>query len=178
MYFLNKDTGWLVGTTVTDNIMNIIRTYDGGKNWNEEFSSAAAYYKWKVEDITYSKDGTLCVCGYAGLASNRGEFILKRSLQTKPPVGIVKNTSIRSFKNYPNPFTEETTIKVEFPQQEDIELKVYNSLGQLVENIFQGSINPGTHLFQFEPSVSRAGFYFGVLKTKDESFTLKMNKSE
>ena len=51
------------------------------------------------------------------------------------------------YQNYPNPFNSSTTIIVDLPEPAELELKVYNILGQKVKTIFNGEKLQGQHYF-------------------------------
>jgi len=59
-----------------------------------------------------------------------------------------ENANIRTFKlyqNYPNPFNPTTLIKFDLPGSEKVVLKIYNTLGQLVETLIDQSLVAGPH---------------------------------
>ncbi|MFQ6112870.1 MAG: FlgD immunoglobulin-like domain containing protein [bacterium] len=49
------------------------------------------------------------------------------------------------FQNNPNPFNPETEIRFFLGKAHDVELKVYNTLGQLVKSLVKDSMSPGFH---------------------------------
>ncbi|MFZ0390070.1 MAG: FlgD immunoglobulin-like domain containing protein, partial [Calditrichia bacterium] len=48
-------------------------------------------------------------------------------------------------QNYPNPFNPETRIRYSLPQQQRVELTIYNALGQQVRNLESGLKSAGSH---------------------------------
>jgi len=57
--------------------------------------------------------------------------------------------SFQLYQNYPNPFNSSTTIMVDLPESSNLELKVYNILGQEVKTIFSGEKQEGKYSFQW-----------------------------
>lgn len=50
-----------------------------------------------------------------------------------------------SLMNFPNPFTEQTTIIYDLPARSNVSLTVYNLMGQEVANLYEGVREAGTH---------------------------------
>ncbi|TSA18551.1 T9SS C-terminal target domain-containing protein [bacterium] len=59
--------------------------------------------------------------------------------------------------NYPNPFNGSTTIIVEAPGEQQIDLAIYNLLGQRVRTIFRGKSQAGTSYFQWQNALNDVG---------------------
>jgi flagellar hook assembly protein FlgD len=53
-------------------------------------------------------------------------------------------------QNYPNPFNPSTAIPVSLPVRANIELKVYNILGQEVKTLHSGVLEAGRHVFLWD----------------------------
>ncbi len=53
-------------------------------------------------------------------------------------------------QNYPNPFNPETAIKYILPVNAQVELKVYNILGQVVKVLIDGEVKAGFHRVQWD----------------------------
>lgn len=82
-------------------------------------------------------------------------------------------------QNYPNPFNLTTEIKYSLPQNTDVELNVYNAIGQKVKTLVNQRQNAGYHQVQWNGTnesgnVVASGVYIMRLKTNDRSAVKKM----
>lgn len=87
------------------------------------------------------------------------------------------NTSQDKFifcQNYPNPFNSQTTIKYFLPERAEVNLVIYNSLGQKV-NEFKTIQTQGYHSYIWNTLHLSSGVYFYLIKvnTKDKITTGK-----
>jgi subtilisin family serine protease len=76
--------------------------------------------------------------------------------------------------NYPNPFNPSTTISFELAQSGQINLSVYNVLGQRVAQIFNGYRAAGRYNESFDASRLGSGVYFVRMHTGSAVYTHKM----
>lgn len=53
-------------------------------------------------------------------------------------------------QNYPNPFNPETTVRYGIPKESQIKLSIYNLLGQLVKELYNGVSPAGYHLMRWD----------------------------
>jgi len=92
----------------------------------------------------------------------------RRSLDDEAPAAEVGSLVLK--QNYPNPFNASTTIEFELTTSENIELKVFNMLGQEVKSLMDGRVDAGVHSVQFDASGLASGTYIYRLKadTKTE----------
>jgi hypothetical protein len=77
-------------------------------------------------------------------------------------------------QNYPNPFNPSTKISFGLPQRSSVVLKVFNTLGQEVAELVDGSLEAGTHSFNFDASKLTSGIYIYSLKTDAGVISKKM----
>ncbi len=61
---------------------------------------------------------------------------------------------------YPNPFNASTTLTVNLPEIAELTVVVYNTLGQEVVRIADGTMSAGKHDFSFNASTLSSGVYF------------------
>jgi len=88
----------------------------------------------------------------------------------------------KSFKligNYPNPFNPETRIEFEMKQSGSVNLKVYNSLGQQITELLNGTVQAGMNSVKWNGrdqsgKVVPSGIYFYRLEGKSFSQTRSM----
>jgi hypothetical protein len=77
-------------------------------------------------------------------------------------------------QNYPNPFNPVTTIKFGLPEDAQVELVVYNILGQKVATLVNEFKRAGHYVVQFDGSNFASGTYFYVLKAGNRILKNKM----
>ncbi len=85
--------------------------------------------------------------------------------------------SFELFQNYPNPFNPSTTIRFKLNSSEDVKLRIFNSLGELVETIVDEHLGIGIHEVIFNSgnySTLSSGIYYYQLSTKSFSKTKGM----
>lgn len=67
-------------------------------------------------------------------------------------------------QNYPNPFNPGTIISYSLPEKSDVVIRIYNSLGELLGTIEQGTKESGNHQVSFNGKQLTSGIYFYQLK--------------
>ena len=77
-------------------------------------------------------------------------------------------------QNYPNPFNPETTIKFSIPNTQDVNLSVYNMLGQKVVTLFSGELQGGSHIAKWHAGDIASGVYIYKLTSSNKTITQKM----
>jgi len=77
-------------------------------------------------------------------------------------------------QNYPNPFNPETKINYQITESGNVNLSVYDVLGNEVVTLVNEKQNPGTYSVNFDGSNFSSGVYFYKLITGDFSETKSM----
>ncbi len=62
-------------------------------------------------------------------------------------------------QNYPNPFNPTTTLRYGVPERSTVRLSVYNTLGQLVSQVYSGTKDAGFYGYSFDASRLSSGIY-------------------
>jgi hypothetical protein len=90
-------------------------------------------------------------------------------------VNISGNTSIipekyNLLQNYPNPFNPVSKIKFELPEKGIVNLKVYNTAGQLVSELLNEQVlSAGVYTADFDGGNLASGVYFYRLEILNEN---------
>lgn len=77
-------------------------------------------------------------------------------------------------QNYPNPFNPSTNIKFDLPVNADVQLSVYNMLGQKVMTLVNGKMEAGFHQVTFNAGSLASGMYIYRLDAGSFVSTKKM----
>jgi subtilisin family serine protease len=165
---VKTDTGFIVTTMIAskyrlypDSIFYYYR-YDNISSYSRALLSPTSILHKYSTLIPLSPNGSL-PSGYFYARQEYGKYIPSR---------------FTLFQNYPNPFNSNTNVEFEVPAPTDVELAVFNLLGQRVKTIFQGRvITQGIQKWDGTDNLGRTvatGVYFARLKTLDKMFSIKM----
>ena len=75
---------------------------------------------------------------------------------------------------YPNPFNTSTIISYYLPHSSEIQVDIYNLLGQRVETLFNGRQEGGIHSVRWDGSHFGSGIYFVQLQSQNLAQAQKM----
>ena len=108
-----------------------------------------------------------------------GYFVQVDDFELTNPIGITPiSTEVPGTfelkQNYPNPFNPVTNIEFSIAKTNDVSLVVYNSLGQMVANLVNQELKPGTYKYDFNASRLPSGSYYYRLTAGDFVKTNKM----
>ena len=82
-------------------------------------------------------------------------------------------------QNYPNPFNPKTIIKFTLPNNENVKLRIYDSLGRLIKELFNDYLPAGIYEFEWNGTDNNnkevgSGVYFYKLESSNFSQVKKM----
>ena len=88
-------------------------------------------------------------------------------------------TEFALHENYPNPFNPSTTLRFDLPELSDVNVIIYNMLGQEVKTFNMQNISAGHHSIRWNATNDlgdpvSAGVYLYQLQTRDFVKTRKM----
>ena len=128
------------------------------KLWNSDMNteSTLVVTKWDAGSDLYAVDGI-------SVASN---IILS---------GATSVDAYKLYQNVPNPFNVTTAIKFYVPEDVEVQISVYNMLGEHVADVVNDIFNTGKHEVTFNASKLGQGTYFVRMTTEGFTATKNMN---
>ncbi len=78
------------------------------------------------------------------------------------------------YQNYPNPFNSQTIIRFELPEMQQVQLKVFNSIGKEIYSENLGALDRGSYSVKFNGDKLSSGIYFYQIVSKKFISTQKM----
>ena len=165
--FANDTLGWIGGNST----QTTYQTTNGGDTWfPADFGSRINRFRFLNE-----------VIGFAA-----GQSIYKYSGKVVSSIdyeNIVNNFSLS--QNFPNPFNPYTKIRFTIPELTPIDgkssngllyttIKIYDSLGKLVQVLIDEELRPGENEIEFYPNNLSSGVYYYQLQSGNYTATKKM----
>jgi hypothetical protein len=97
--------------------------------------------------------------------------------EIEPPTAILGNSNTgNEFFTYPNPFTISSRIMVTIGEPGRVCLKIFDSAGRELEELYNGFLDPGEYHFTWAADKYREGFYYCTLTTPHCIQTIKAVK--
>ncbi len=148
--------------------ISIAAEFDTSPQSGEIFAGAFGVYP-------FLPSGTILVSDWQG-----GLFTF--SFSELKPTGLSGNHPPEAFvlaQNFPNPFNPSTTIRFEIPQKSDVKLQIYNSLGEKIRTLINGSVIAGSRSVTWNGTDEQgrpvsSGMYFYQLITDNFSQAKRM----
>jgi hypothetical protein len=128
--------------------------------------------------VCETNDGNILIAGYTNSYGNGSFDVWLLKIENSLPSNVGKK-DINQFlnQNYPNPFSESTTIQFSINNNETGKLSIYNSTGQLIK-LFP-EFSAGYHVVEWNKTdngnnIISSGIYFYQLSTNRNSCIRKM----
>jgi len=164
MYFSDSLHGWAVGNDTNYSYIDIgmwwnamfrgiiMETWDGGVTWSVNVDNLPG----PLNSIYY-KGGYIWAVGENGLV-----------LKYRDPTWIDDNKDVSGIipeyyelnQNYPNPFNPVTIINYQLPMTSDVNISIYNLLGQKVATLINERKQAGYHQVEWDATGFASGVYY------------------
>jgi hypothetical protein len=89
-------------------------------------------------------------------------------------VSTIAPENFEMAQNYPNPFNPTTKIEFKVPVQSNVNIKVYNTIGEVVAVLFNDQVEAGNHTVSFDASNLPSGIYIYRIESDNFSQSMKM----
>jgi hypothetical protein len=97
---------------------------------------------------------------------SRGEAVTAVSIEGAADAGLPEKFALH--QNYPNPFNPRTTIPFDVAEHGEVQIAVYNILGQRIHLLRQEQMNPGHYQQSLDMSQFASGVYFYEIRVRGE----------
>jgi hypothetical protein len=129
------------------------------------------YYKYDTLDLGYSATSQSATAAMDG-----GPLGDRRWMQPATSVSdrVAGTTNAVLFQNYPNPFSDVTTVKFRLERSSHVNLTIYNLVGAQVRLLSNQDYPAGLHEIRVEKGNLQAGVYFLKLSSRNEAEIIKL----
>lgn len=148
------------------------QTFDNVSSLQQAVSNLnTGQYFWRVR--SYVANNPANQSGY----SPTGKFTVNSPTSTDNTEMIPEQFEVS--QNYPNPFNPSTIISVSLPENSNMNIKIFNTLGQEIKTLVDGEFAPGNYNFTWNGTdsfgkVVSAGVYFYRVEAGKFSAVRKM----
>jgi hypothetical protein len=151
----------------------VLELYKGGSSLgNIDITSNLGAYKWEVDQVLETgSDYSIKVISFVDSnlfdMSDNTFSIIDTISAVKNESNIIKEYALH--QNYPNPFNAHTIIYYQLPKISEVELSVFNLLGQKVAMLVSEKQPAGSYEVEWDATDIEGGVYFYKLST-DKGF--------
>ncbi len=161
--FINSQAGWIGPHPQSGRIRNIYQTVDSGISWQQvDFGRNINRFRMLSDTLGYAIGETV----YKYTRENVSHLENKKSFDEPSNFILIDN--------YPNPFNAITNFRFSLPHTSDIEIKIYNIKGQLVDRIYRSHLSAGNHELYYEAAHLSSAVYMYIIDAGISSSTGKM----
>lgn len=113
-------------------------------------------------------NGTSYVYSLAVVEMDGSRRVYDKTTEATPSYNAAVITEYALHQNFPNPFNPTTQITFDLVENNLVNLKVYNTSGQLVGEMVNGTLDAGRHTVTFDSKNLTSGLYFYTVKIGNE----------
>jgi hypothetical protein len=160
------------------NIINGDITIIGNSGLNKMIDDIVFDSEGKLSGLVGSgvgMDTLITINTTTGIATKLGSLnttgLYAIAISPDPPSGVIEPQDISSpgefyiTQNYPNPFNPVTTISYSLPIKSQVELDVYNVLGEIITQLLNEEKEAGRYEVKFDAGRLSSGIYFYRMKS-------------
>ena len=137
-------------------------------NWIVYNPNNSPLLSFSIDDIKIDKYNNKWIATYGLVVFNQTGII---GIKNK---NIIIPSEFVLHQNFPNPFNSTTIIIYELTKLTEVELIVYNILGEKIKTLVNRIQNVGKYELIFDAKDLTSGIYFYVLKTENNFGSRKM----
>lgn len=124
-----------------------------------------------IEEVEIIEPERLVYSGSEIMSIHR-EFLEQTSVELDEN-GIPYPTEFKAL-SFPNPAIESTTLEIQLPQKERMEINLYDTSGKLIREIHSGKIARGTFRQLIDLNDLNSGLYLIIIQSKDFKETVRV----
>jgi hypothetical protein len=159
---IERSTSRFAGFTTVKTVMEYPDSGRRETGTHEYIDRDATVGTWFYRLVQYDRSGAIYF-------SDAVEVLVTSGLAA---LGVPTEFSLE--QNYPNPFNPSTVIRFGMPSGSEVNITVYNVLGQVVKGLFDGYGEAGYHEIRFDGSDLASGVYYYRLRARDVVKTQRM----
>jgi len=186
-YELTLEFKYYINHYCTPYTLGVATTSDGGVTWNDVWSvnpssTNQEFVNVPIETLDVGSPNFQLCFYFDGDPGNINSWDFDDIICRWTEVGVDDSLIVLSTKlnpNFPNPFSNSTTISFSLKEKSHVKLSVYNIKGQLVATLLNDEMNPGKDykiIWSGKSGNNRLanGIYFYKLETRNKTFIKKM----
>lgn len=100
---------------------------------------------------------------------------LQAAINAALATGVQENTApFMSATVFPDPANGNSSLKFDLNQSDNVTIVINDALGQQVNTVFNGELQPGEHIFTLNSAGLPAGIYFVEIRDAENTTTLRL----
>ena len=177
LYKLHKPTAGFT-VDIDSNSVYFSDESEGAVKWQWDFGDSQSSTEQNTEHV-YTQTGTykVILSVYNEIGSWDTTSVTVEITDIATAIAEENSLQPKEFslsQNYPNPFNPLTTIRYNLAKKAQVELAVFNILGEKVATLIQGYQNAGRYSLQFNGASLSSGIYFYKLAYNGKNLIRKM----
>jgi hypothetical protein len=155
---------------------------DGNREWEYRYYYPPVTGTFSVNnayDLFVDSSLNVYVTGESIVSGLGTDFDILTIKLSQDSTTFVQDTNIfpsefQLFPAYPNPFNSITNISFTLPYSSEVDMKIYNILGEEITTLISGSYLASTHTVQWDAGDLPSGMYLCRLQAENEQRVIKL----